>query len=81
MMDSKEQYEPELFMCYLCEKYLPISKLKLIYVKGSFMPKDICDKCLEKIEEKGLTKKEALFEEKGEKKDEDKKSEKVFKQI
>jgi hypothetical protein len=46
--------EIELFRCFLCSKYKPISQAKPVTVRGSTLPKDICDECFGKANAEGV---------------------------
>jgi len=51
---------PEMFLCFLCERYKPVEELKHIRITAELLLKDICDTCFEKMSKGGISKDEAL---------------------
>ena len=44
----------ELFRCFICNKYKPISQAKSVTVRGSTLPKEVCEECLGKATKEGV---------------------------
>lgn len=51
---------PEMFLCFLCERYKPVEDLKHVRIMAELLAKDICIICFEKMCKGGISKAEAL---------------------
>jgi hypothetical protein len=60
MTDKYTDKYPEMFLCFLCERYKPVEELKHIRIMSELLTRDICITCFEKIGKGGISKAEAL---------------------
>lgn len=46
--------EAEMFRCFICNKYRPIKQAKSVLIKGSILPKDVCEGCWKEASKNGV---------------------------
>jgi len=59
MADKDLKVQPDMFLCFLCERYKDAKGMKQVVVAGDLQPKMICITCYEKVQTGGLSKAEA----------------------